>query len=80
MPYRKKAVANDPSRKYLIDASVPVALPLRKPAMMYVEMEDISRPTKTISSSTEHVISIMPTAPNSTSAKYSPACVALPSK
>src|SRR6266702_112373 len=75
-PYRKNAVANEPSRKYLMDDSEPDACPLRNPAMMYVEMEEISSPMKTIRSSTEQVISIMPTAPNRTSAKYSPACPA----
>ena len=38
-------------------------------------MEEISRPMKTISSSTEQVMSIMPTAPKRTRAKYSPAWV-----
>src|ERR1700733_4244927 len=43
-------------------------------------MEEISRPTKIIRSSTEQVISIMPTAPKRVRAKYSPAWLALPSK
>src|ERR1700761_5912581 len=43
-------------------------------------MEEISRPTKTMRSSTEQVISIMPTAPKRVRAKYSPAWLALPSK
>ena len=40
-----------------------MALPLRKPQRMYEEMEEISRPTKTMRSSVEQVMSIMPTAP-----------------
>src|SRR5215813_12343152 len=63
MPYRKNAVANEPRRKYLIAASGPLALFRRKPAMMYVEIEEISSATKTTSSSAALVISIMPTAP-----------------
>jgi hypothetical protein len=47
---------------------------------MYVEIDEISRPMKTMSSSTELVMNIMPVAPKSPRAKYSPACVTGDSK
>ena len=72
MPYRKNAVANDPSRKYFSDDSGLLALRLRKPARMYVEIDEISSPINTSSSSTALDISSMPTAPKTTSAKNSP--------
>ena len=45
-----------------------------------VAMEEISRPTKTMRSSTEQVMNIMPTAAKRMRAKYSPAWEAWPSK
>ncbi len=43
-------------------------------------MDEISRPIKTISSSVEQLINIMPTAPKQISAKYSPAWPCSPAK
>src|SRR5450755_720148 len=45
-PYRKKAVANEPNRKYFRDDSLLMAACRRKPARMYVEIEEISSAMK----------------------------------
>src|SRR5207302_10311661 len=62
-PYRKNAVANDPSRKYLMEDSALVATRRRNPARMYVEIEDISSAMKISTNSTAEDISTMPTVP-----------------
>src|SRR5260221_7671476 len=63
-PYRKKAVANDPRRKYLMADSALPAFRRRYPARMYVEMEEISSAIKISTSSTADDISTIPTVPN----------------
>src|SRR5216684_5681699 len=63
-PYRKNAVANDPSRKYLMADSALPAFRRRYPARMYVEMEEISSAIKISTSSTADDISTIPTVPN----------------
>src|SRR5262249_5002560 len=72
-PYRKKAVANEPSRKYLTDDSLLIADRRRKPARMYVAIEEISSAMKISTNSIADDISIMPTAPKRISPEYSPA-------
>src|SRR5579859_1008765 len=67
-PYRKNAVANEPSRKYFSDASLLAASLRRNPARMYVEIDEISRPMKISTSSMADDISAMPTTPNKISA------------
>src|SRR5215470_14585751 len=63
-PYRKNAVANDPSRKYFSDDSLLVAERRRNPARMYVEIDEISSAMKISTSSTADDIRHIPTAPN----------------
>src|SRR5215831_17160703 len=70
-PYKKNAVANEPSRKYFSDDSLLEASLRRNPARMYVAIEDISRPMKIRTNSTADDITVMPTTPNRIRAKYS---------
>ena len=67
-PYRKNAVANEPRRKYFSDDSLLDASLRRKPAEMYVEIDEISRPMKIITSSIAEDITTMPTTLNRMSA------------
>src|ERR1700723_467408 len=67
-PYRKNAVANDPRRKYLSEASLLDASLRRNPVRIYVEMEEISSAMKIRTNSTAEDISAMPTAPKRISA------------
>ena len=67
-PYRKNAVANEPSRKYLSDDSALSAARRRNPASTYDEIDEISIPMKISTSSTADDISAMPTAAKSTRA------------
>src|SRR5579864_6332484 len=67
-PYKKNAVANEPSRKYFNDASLLAASLRRNPARMYVEIDEISSPMKISTSSMADDISAMPTTPNKISA------------
>src|SRR5579863_4342332 len=62
-PYKKNAVANEPSRKYFSEDSALAASCRRKPASTYEEMEEISSAIKIRTSSIADDISAMPTAP-----------------
>src|SRR5690242_3862082 len=71
-PYRKKAVANDPSRKYLMEASTLPSARRRNPASTYVEIDEISSAMKISTSSTADDISIIPDEPSRINPKNSP--------
>jgi hypothetical protein len=67
MPYKRNAVENAPSRKYLIAASAERALRRLSPASTYTAIDMISMPRKMIIRSRAAARIIMPLVENSTS-------------
>src|SRR5262245_13445907 len=71
MPYRSSVDANEPRRKYLIEASLAAGLSRAMPTNTYEHNVMSSRPRKRINRSSAEAASIIPVDARRSSAKYS---------